>query len=58
MKRPRGRPRKGVSILFPRREIRDPEDLCGGRRLTGKEFLARKAELEKRDRLEREKVAV
>lgn len=32
---------------------RAPGDLCGGRRLTGAEFKARKAELEARDRAER-----
>lgn len=35
---------------------RDPNDLCGGRRLEGAEFKARKAELEARDRAERARV--
>lgn len=48
------KPRKGhmrVVIYAPIDHA--PDDLCGGRRLAGKEFLKRKAELEAIDQLER-----
>lgn len=51
------KPRKGMFILSPMREQRRIDDLCGGRRLVGAEFLARKKELEARDKLERRQTA-
>lgn len=50
--KPHSRPRKSwfYQILDPER---DPNDLCGGRRLEGAEFERRKAELEARDAAER-----
>lgn len=40
---------KGVFVLHGTSPDRDPDDLCGGRRLTGPEFSKRKAELEARE---------
>ncbi len=51
-KRPHIKLQKGAFLLsWP--VDHDPDDLCGGRRLRGAEFKARKAELEARDRAER-----
>ncbi len=50
-KRPHIKLQKGAFLLsWP--VDHDPDDLCGGRRLKGAEFRARKAELEARDRAE------
>ncbi len=55
-RRPFRKPRKGhmLAVLYAP-VAHDPDDLCGGRRLTGAEFMKWKAHYEAIDRAERAK---